>query len=85
MPENMVLSAVTVLGKIGLPDSIRNLASRTWDVVVVGAGHNALTYAAYLARASKRVLVKGSIYAARVPIRAAVWSLSTGAMQRWNF
>jgi phytoene dehydrogenase-like protein len=31
--------------------------SRTWDAVVVGAGHNGLTCAAYLARAGKRVLV----------------------------
>jgi len=28
-----------------------------WDVVVVGGGHNALTAAAYLARAGRRVLV----------------------------
>ena len=30
---------------------------REWDVVVVGAGHNGLTCAAYLAEAGKRVLV----------------------------
>ena len=30
---------------------------RRWDVIVVGAGHNGLTCAAYLARAGKRVLV----------------------------
>ena len=28
-----------------------------WDAIVVGAGHNGLTCAAYLARAGKRVLV----------------------------
>jgi phytoene dehydrogenase-like protein len=33
------------------------LAARTWDVVVVGGGHNGLTAAAYLALAGKRVLV----------------------------
>src|SRR5206468_2464056 len=33
------------------------LTSRTWDVVVVGAGHNGLTAAAYLARAGRSVLV----------------------------
>jgi len=46
-----------VLGRIGLPEPVRDLASRTWDVIVVGAGHNGLTCAAYLARAGRRVLV----------------------------
>src|SRR5512139_2015560 len=50
-------SAAGVLGKIGLPMPVRDLAARTWDVIIVGAGHNALTCAAYLARAGKRVLV----------------------------
>jgi len=34
-----------------------DVAGRHWDVVVVGAGHNGLTAAAYLARAGKSVLV----------------------------
>jgi len=45
------------LGKIGLPAAIRSLATQRWDALVVGAGHNGLTCAAYLARAGKRVLV----------------------------
>lgn len=46
-----------VLGEIGLPVPIRDLAARTWDVIIVGAGHNGLACAAYLARAGRRVLV----------------------------
>jgi len=50
-------SATSTLGLVGLPAPIRELAQRTWDVIVIGAGHNGLTCAAYLARAGKRVLV----------------------------
>ncbi len=46
-----------VLGKLGLPQPIAALARRHWDTVIVGAGHNGLTCAAYLARAGQRVLV----------------------------
>jgi len=46
-----------VLGRVGLPEPVRALAARRWDVVVVGAGHNGLVCAAYLARAGRRVLV----------------------------
>jgi phytoene dehydrogenase-like protein len=49
--------ADAVLGRIGLPAPIRDLAAQRWDAIVVGAGHNGLTCAAYLARAGKRVLV----------------------------
>src|SRR3954453_12225511 len=45
------------LGIVGLPAPVSELAASTWDVIVVGAGHNGLTCAAYLARAGKRVLV----------------------------
>ncbi len=53
----MISSTAAVLGEIGLPAPIRELARRRWDVVIVGAGHNGLACAAYLARADKRVLV----------------------------
>src|SRR6185312_10678271 len=46
-----------VLGKIGLPAPVSELAARSWDAIVVGAGHNGLACAAYLARAGKTVLV----------------------------
>jgi phytoene dehydrogenase-like protein len=46
-----------VLGEIGLPVPIRELAAKIWDVIIVGAGHNGLACAAYLARAGQRVLV----------------------------
>ncbi len=45
------------LGRIGLPEPVSTLKNRDWDVIVVGAGHNGLTCAAYLSRAGKRVLV----------------------------
>lgn len=50
-------SALERLGRVGTTVPIRELAARTWDVIVVGAGHNGLTTAAYLARAGRRVLV----------------------------
>jgi phytoene dehydrogenase-like protein len=46
-----------VLGEVGLPCPVRELAARTWDTIVVGAGHNGLACATYLARAGQRVLV----------------------------
>jgi phytoene dehydrogenase-like protein len=53
----MQAAAASVLGEIGLPVPVRQLAASEWDVVIVGAGHNGLACAAYLARAGRRVLV----------------------------
>ena len=50
-------ATAAVLGKVGLPAPVRELAARTWDAIVVGAGHNGLACATYLARAGQRVLV----------------------------
>lgn len=36
---------------------VSELSRQSWDGIIVGAGHNGLTCAAYLARAGKRVLV----------------------------
>ncbi len=51
------ISAVAALGKVGLPMPAAELGRRTWDVIIVGAGHNGLSCAAYLARAGLDVLV----------------------------
>jgi phytoene dehydrogenase-like protein len=51
------VSTFDVLGRVGIPAPIADLAARRWDVVVVGGGHNGLACAAYLARAGRSVLV----------------------------
>jgi phytoene dehydrogenase-like protein len=51
------LRAEETLGILEPAVPIRDLISRRWDAIVVGAGHNGLTCAAYLAKAGKSVLV----------------------------
>jgi phytoene dehydrogenase-like protein len=51
------MTVADVTGRVGLPAPVSELAARDWDAVVVGAGHNGLTAAAYLARAGRSVLV----------------------------
>ncbi len=50
-------ATAAVMGKIGLPIPLKEIAASPWDVIVVGAGHNGLACAAYLARSGRRVLV----------------------------
>lgn len=57
MTEPTPPTAGEVLGRVGLPAPLDELAARPWDAIVVGAGHNGLTAAAYLARAGRRTLV----------------------------
>jgi phytoene dehydrogenase-like protein len=51
------MSVAAVDGRVGLPRPVAELRAQHWDVIVVGAGHNGLTAAAYLARAGCSVLV----------------------------
>lgn len=52
-----VTRTADLLGVVALPEPLEKLAARRWDVIVVGAGHNGLACAAYLARGGRRVLV----------------------------
>ena len=45
------------LGVLGMPEPLKDLAAKNWDAIVIGAGHNGLTAAAYLAMAGDKVLV----------------------------
>lgn len=53
----MPLTTASTLGQLPLPMPVKDLAAQKWDAIVVGAGHNGLACAAYLAQAGKKVLV----------------------------
>jgi len=78
MPSN-IAHIDSVMGKLGLPAPIAELSARRWDAIIVGAGHNGLTCAAYLGKAGKQVLV----LEARERIGGACTSASAGPA-RWQ-
>ena len=55
--RNGHVPAAASLGKLPQPDSLREIFSKHWDAIVVGAGHNGLACAAYLAQGGHSVLV----------------------------
>ena len=57
MAKGIATRTADVMGIVGLPASVAELARDRWDAIVVGAGHNGLTCASYLARAGRKVLV----------------------------
>src|SRR5262245_24903952 len=57
MTASHISPSANVLRRIGLPEPVRSLAARPWNIIVVGAEHNGLACAAYLTRAGRRMLV----------------------------
>ncbi len=55
--NTLIPQTIDSLGVLDLPQPMEALASKSWDAIIIGAGHNGLTCAAYLAKAGKRVLV----------------------------
>ncbi len=51
------MSVITSFGMRDLEVALSDLARQRWDAIVIGAGHNGLTCATYLAKAGKTVLV----------------------------
>jgi glycine/D-amino acid oxidase-like deaminating enzyme len=65
------MEVAILLGRVGLPAPIAELAAREWDAVVVGGGHNGLTAAAYLARAGQSVIALNGRHAAMAVLEDA--------------
>ena len=58
-PDTPLEASITAArqGQFADGDSIKTLAARDWDTIIIGGGHNGLTAAAYLAKAGQLVLV----------------------------
>jgi phytoene dehydrogenase-like protein len=56
-PSRHTSPTVQQRGILGLPAPVTSLAAQSWDAIIVGAGHNGLACAFYLAQAGQRVLV----------------------------
>lgn len=67
--KNGFVPASANLGKLEAAGSVHEILAKHWDVIVVGAGHNGLSCAAYLARAGKSVLVLEARERVGVPAR----------------
>ncbi|QEH34042.1 Phytoene desaturase (lycopene-forming) [Aquisphaera giovannonii] len=50
-------ATLDTLGAMEHPEPSRAFGAREWDAIIIGAGHNGLTCAAYLARSGQQVLV----------------------------
>ena len=57
MRQNLAMSWIRGLGIADSVPPLSDVQRAHWDAIVVGAGHNGLACAAYLARAGKHVLV----------------------------
>lgn len=72
-----------VMGEIGLPAPVSELASRSWDAIVVGAGHN--EPACYIRWSSRNSTSRSVVFTrARLVNALFVPFLDGSSIQLWN-